>query len=185
LVIDFSSDQPVATITKLDNLRIPLLNANNNPAILHIKDLKSVMQVQDVKLPELCITVDPQVTKDSYQHRTGYPLPPKYKEVALCNTTKEMRSLIGAVQYARSAIDLAPSRAGQLIGCLNDTIRRKQFAPTPAAQAALAEIKDNIKPKTFVTLTWEVRLVRQSLDVFAEEEYNPPALGSLESLWCD
>ncbi len=43
LVIDFSSDQPVATITKLDNLRIPLLNANNNPAILHIKDLKSVI----------------------------------------------------------------------------------------------------------------------------------------------
>ena len=362
LVIDFSSDQPVATITKLDNLRIPLLSGNNNPAVLHMHD-----GLQDMKLPELCITVDPQVTKVPYQHPTGYPLPPKYKEAAysainheiaqghlteiewspdiwisplftkvkadgsvrlladlkvlnrhivnpdywasmgpnrgtflsafsgsffskidisaafhscpvepgcrnllvvrfdgklyryntapqglstsalffplhlkagfdqllgsdwtnwaqvyvddiliaaddaitcqsrtelvmwalqsmgknispksvtspqsqieciglkfsmsgwslsdqavnklkqcfvcLPRTAKEMRSLIGAVQYARSAIDLAPSRVGQLLGSLNDTIRRKQFAPTPAAEAALAEIRENIKPKTFV-----------------------------------
>jgi hypothetical protein len=82
LVIDFCSDQPVATIRELDNLRIPLLSGNNNPAVLHIKDLKSVMHVQDMKLPELCITVDPQVTKVPYQHPTGYPLPPKYKEAA-------------------------------------------------------------------------------------------------------
>jgi hypothetical protein len=71
LVIDFSSNQPVATITKLDNLRIPLLSGNNNPAILHIKELK---------LPELSIESDQNAATVPYQHPTGYPVPNKYKD---------------------------------------------------------------------------------------------------------
>ncbi len=81
LILDFSQNIPCAVISNLNNLKLPLSSGS----------AKTVMHMQQVRLPELSIEIDQQACSVPYQHPTGYPVPTKYKTALRAAISKEIQ----------------------------------------------------------------------------------------------